>query len=288
MEKFNKKLKKEQKNTQKSGKNTQINENFNKNDINFKKSLGQNFLFDTNLLNAIVNDGDVEEGDVVLEIGAGAGTLTKALSQKARKVISFEIDESLKPILEKRVEENSNIELHFQDFMEAEIDGLFDGKARVVANIPYYITTPIVFKLVEHIEKFKSIMVLVQKEVAERIVAKEGGKDYGVLSVCCALYGKSQIKRIVGRNMFYPAPKVDSAIVHIEIENTEIDAGLVEFVKNCFSMRRKTLLNNISSCYQLSKNEVATKLEGVDLTKRAEMISVGEYVQMYKQFKGSN
>lgn len=288
MEKFNKKLKKEQKNTQKSGKNAQNNENFNKNDINFKKSLGQNFLFDTNLLNAIVNDGDVEEDDVVLEIGAGAGTLTRALSQKASRVISFEIDESLKPILEKRVEENLNIELHFQDFMEAEIDGLFDGKVRVVANIPYYITTPIVFKLVEHIEKFKSIMVLVQKEVAERFASIHGTKDYGITSVILQSIFDVSIPRIVKKECFTPPPKVDSALCKLVPHNRYqiLDfERFKKFVHLAFSMRRKTLVNNLKS--EFEKDDIVSALIkfGYNESVRPEQINVENFIKIFRNLE---
>ena len=156
---LNKKIKSGKK-FMKNIKNIEKNEENLKKSINFKKSLGQNFLFDKNLLYAIANDGMVEKNDIVLEVGAGAGTLTSVLAENSKKVISFEIDNSLIPILEGVRSKHENIEFHFQDFMDADVEKLFNGKARVVANIPYYITTPIIFKLVEHLEKFSSILVL--------------------------------------------------------------------------------------------------------------------------------
>jgi 16S rRNA (adenine1518-N6/adenine1519-N6)-dimethyltransferase len=192
--------------------NLQENEKKLKDEINFKKSLGQNFLFDKNLLRAIASDGIVSKDDVVLEIGAGAGTLTAVLAETAKKVVSFEIDNSLIPILNNVKAEHENIEFYFQDFMYADIENLFTGKARVVANIPYYITTPIIFRLVEHIEKFSSILVLIQKEVAERFASKFGTKEYGITSVILQSIFDVSIPRIVRKECFTPAPKIDSAL----------------------------------------------------------------------------
>ncbi len=280
--KFNKNDKKNNKNNEKSIKNHEI---LNKNEINFKKSLGQNFLFDTNLLNAIAADGDVENDDVVLEIGAGAGTLTRALANKAKKVISFEIDNSLIPILEERKKESSNIEFHFQDFMDAEIDGLFEGRARVVANIPYYITTPIVFKLVEHIEKFKSIMVLVQREVAERFASKHNTKDYGITSVILQSIFDVSIPRIVRKECFTPPPKVDSALCKLVPHNKYEISNFKEFknfVHLAFSMRRKTLVNNLKNKYDKDKIVEVLKNFNYEETVRPEQISVTNFVEIFK------
>ena len=288
MEKFNKNEQKTQKNTQKRANFNKNEENFNKNDINYKKSLGQNFLFDTNLLNAIVADGDVETDDVVLEIGAGAGTLTKALANKAKKVVSFEIDNSLKPILEERAKECGNIEFHFQDFMQAEIEELFEGKARVVANIPYYITTPIVFKLVEHIEKFKSIMVLVQKEVAERFASVHNTKDYGITSVILQSIFDVSIPRVVRKECFTPPPKVDSALCklvpHNKYEITNFNA-FKNFVHLAFSMRRKTLVNNLKGKFEKEKIILALNNFGYLETARPEQITVEDFIKIFKNLE---
>ena len=223
---------------------------------NFKKSLGQNFLFDKNLLNAIASDGMVSKEDVVLEIGAGAGTLTSVLAEKAKKVVSFEIDNSLIPILNEVKAEHQNIEFHFQDFMEADVENLFTEQARVVANIPYYITTPIIFKLVEHLEKFKSILVLIQKEVAERFAANFGNKSYGVTSVILQSIFDVGIPRIVKKECFTPMPKIDSALCLLVPHNKYQISNFEEFknfVHLSFSMRRKTLVNNLKSQYDKQK-----------------------------------
>ena len=252
-----------------------------------KKKFGQNFLRDKNLLMAICGDAEVCQSDEVLEIGAGLGALTECLEQKAKKVISYEIDSELFDYLKEK--ESEKLEFRFKDVLSVsleEIEKDFEGDYKIVANIPYYITTPIIFKFLGKSKRVKSMTLMVQKEVAERIVAKEGGKDYGVLSVCCSLFGEAQIKRIVGRNMFHPAPNVDSAIVHIDIvSNEKIEDGLIEFIKNCFSMRRKTLLNNLSTSYSTSKQKLQKILGGVDLTRRAETFSKEEFLKMYDMLK---
>ena len=274
----------ERKNLKNNKKDIKNEEFENKNEINYKKSLGQNFLYDTNLLNAIVCDGEVTNEDTVLEIGAGAGTLTSALASKAKKVISFEIDNSLKEILQARQEKQTNIEFHFQDFMEAEIDGLFDGKAKVVANIPYYITTPIIFKLIERKEKFSSIMVLIQKEVAERFASKCGTKEYGITSVILQSLFDVTIPRIIKKECFTPMPKIDSALCKLvphkkyKISNFE---EFKNFVHLAFSMRRKTLTNNLKSKYVKEKITEALNKFGYKESVRPEEIDVVNFINIF-------
>lgn len=259
-----------------------------KKSINFKKSLGQNFLFDTNLLNAIANDGGVTKDDLVLEIGAGAGTLTSVIASKAKKVVSFEIDKELIPILTEKQNQHSNIEFHFQDFMEADVENLFEGKAKVVANIPYYITTPIIFKLVEHIEKFDSILVLIQKEVAERFASTHGTKEYGITSVILQSIFDVSIPRIIRKECFTPAPKIDSALCLLvphkkfQIENFE---GFRNFVHLAFSMRRKTLVNNLKSKYEKEKIVDVLKKYNYPETVRPEEISVENFIEVFKNLE---
>ena len=252
--------------------------------FNFKKKFGQNFLSDKNLLKAIVSDAEITANDVVLEIGAGAGALTKELSLVAKKVIAYEIDTDLKDILESL--DLKNVEFVFSDFMnvnlkdfEKEIDSF-----KVVANLPYYITTPIIFKLLEESEKLESLTIMVQKEVAERIVAKEGGKDYGILTLMINFFGEAKIDRIVKRQMFNPMPNVDSAVITIKIDREKykgIDKEkFSKFIKASFSMRRKTLLNNLSSI--LPKTELKEKLTEDILSRRAETFSIDEFIGIYK------
>ena len=252
--------------------------------FNFKKKFGQNFLSDKNLLKAIVSDAEITANDVVLEIGAGAGALTKELSLVAKKVIAYEIDTDLKDILESL--DLKNVEFVFSDFMnvnlkdfEKEIDSF-----KVVANLPYYITTPIIFKLLEESEKLESLTIMVQKEVAERIVAKEGGKDYGILTLMINFFGEAKIDRIVKRQMFNPMPNVDSAVITIKIDREKykgIDKEkFSKFIKASFSMRRKTLLNNLSSI--LPKTELKEKLTEDILSRRAETFFIDEFIGIYK------
>ncbi len=256
--------------------------------INYKKSLGQNFLFDTNLLNAIATDGLVQAGDTVLEIGAGAGTLTSALARKGGRVVSFEIDKSLTERLHKVKEEYPNVELHFQDFMEADVEKLFEGEARVVANIPYYITTPIIFKLIDHLEKFKSILVLIQKEVAERFASCCGNKNYGITSVILQAIFDVSIPRIVKKECFTPAPKIDSALCLMVPHNRYKISNFNQFKKFvhlAFSMRRKTLVNNLKNEYEKDKVLGVLNKLGYDEMVRPENISVENFIKMFEMIK---
>ena len=255
--------------------------------FNFKKKYGQNFLSDKNLLKAIANDAEVTKNDIVLEIGAGAGALTQELSLLAQKVVAFEIDTDLKDeLLSLNL---PNVEFIFQDFMKVNLKDFEKDitSYKVVANLPYYITTPIIFKILEESEKVNSLTIMVQKEVAERIVAENSGKDYGILSVMIKFYGEAQISRIVKRQMFNPMPNVDSAVVVIKIDRdkySDIDKDkFSKFVKTAFSMRRKTLLNNLSSLY--SKDILKAKFDEKFLTRRAESLSINEFVETYKKLE---
>ena len=251
---------------------------------NFKKKFGQNFISDKNLLSAIVEDANVTKEDDVLEIGAGAGTLTSMISASAKKVVSFEIDNDLKEhLLSLNLE---NVEFVFGDIMKFEIDEIeknFNSTYKMIANLPYYITTPIIFKFLNNSKKISSLCIMVQKEVAERIVAKKGSKDYGVLSVMIDFYGNARISRIVNRNMFYPKPNVDSAVVVIDIDRDKyknIDPEkFYRFIQTCFSMRRKTLKNNLG---KLSiKKDKLSNLSPEILEKRAENFSTDEFINIY-------
>ncbi|MCQ2564485.1 MAG: 16S rRNA (adenine(1518)-N(6)/adenine(1519)-N(6))-dimethyltransferase RsmA [Clostridia bacterium] len=257
-------------------------------DINFKKSLGQNFLFDLNLLNAIATDGGVTKDDAVLEIGAGAGTLTKVLCERAEKVISFEIDKTLKDRLDIVEKEHGNVTIFYEDFIKADLSKILtkNSKFKVVANIPYYITTPIIFKLVDHLENFSSILVLVQKEVAERFASKSNTKDYGITSVILQSLFDVTMPRVVKKECFTPSPKVDSALCLLvphnryKIDNFE---GFRNFVHTAFSMRRKTLTNNLKKLYDKDKVLQVVKEFGYPDAVRPEQIDVSHFVEMFKK-----
>lgn len=259
-------------------------------DFVFKKKFGQNFISDKNLLNAIASDAEICGEDEVLEIGAGAGSLTQVLSETAQKVVSFEIDKDLVEHLLSL--ELKNVEFIFGDFLEAdltEIEQKFEKNYKVVANLPYYITTPIIFRFLEDAKKLDSLTIMVQKEVAERVCAKVGGKDYGILTVMTNFYGEPSITRIIKRQMFFPVPNVDSALLKIKIVDKypNVDkVGFLKFVKACFSMRRKTLLNNLASVY--SKDKLKSVLSEVVLAKRAEQFSLDEFVEIFEKLNNAH
>lgn len=253
---------------------------------NFKKKFGQNFISDKNLLQAIVDDAAITDKDNVLEIGAGGGSLTAALSKRAKRVVSYEIDDDLKEhLLSLNLE---NVEFVFADVLKEKIEDIEKRFAcqqyKIVANLPYYITTPLIFKFLEEGSGVTSLTIMVQKEVAQRIVAAPGNKDYGVLSVMVNFYGDAKITRIVGRQMFYPSPKVDSAVVNIT-KTRNFDKknakNMSNFIKTCFSMRRKTLLNNLSNGLKMPKAKLQEKLANFNLNLRAEDFSLSQFLQMY-------
>ena len=264
------------------------------NNFQFNKKFGQNFIFDTNLLNAIVNDAGVESNTNVLEIGPGAGTLTKKLCEKAKKVVSYEIDTNLKPILSENLKDCNNSEIVFGDILKQktlDIESNFDGEYVMVANLPYYITTPIIFKFLEEATKLKSITIMVQKEVAERICAKHNTVDYGAITVQIGAIADAKITRIVKRNMFKPAPNVDSAVVRIDFNLSKhniVDLSLFKkVVTSAFAMRRKTLSNNLKSTFGLSNDDIATLFNksNLDLNVRGEALSVEQFVVLANNLK---
>lgn len=242
--------------------------------VNFKKKFGQNFLSDKNLLSSIVLDADTSNEDTILEIGAGAGALTEQLALKAKKVISFEIDKDLEPILCEKFKDYNNVKFIYDDFLNFSDDILqrITGKDyKVVANLPYYITSPIIFKLLNLKYPPKVIVIMVQKEVGERICAKPGNREYGVLSAVVNYAADTKITRVVSRKMFYPVPNVDSCVVRLTIKR-QISAEFVAFLKQAFSMKRKTLVNNLSKSLTLPKDMIINLLNdlGVSDKVRAE------------------
>ncbi len=258
-------------------------------DFKFKHSLGQNFITDTNLLEAIVSDARVESKDNVLEIGVGAGTLTKQICQKAKKVVGVEIDKSLEPIINDNLKDNKNFELKLGDILKYrpdEIKDFFDGQRfKVVANLPYYISTPIIFYLIENDFNLESLTIMLQLEVAERLAGKIGTKDYGAITVLLNAIGDVSITRKVSKTMFVPQPKVDSAVVRFDVNKNKYDVdfkNLSTVVKASFAMRRKTLCNNIMKGFSLSREVVETMLEnlGIDITIRAENLGTQQFVAL--------
>jgi len=262
-------------------------------DINFKKSLGQNFISDKNLLNSIVRLAEIDQEDNVLEIGAGAGTLTEVLALNAKKVLSYEIDTELKDRLIDITKNYSNLEIVFQDFMTVNERDIFNGKNfKVVANIPYYITTPIIFKLLNVKERISSMMFMVQKEVAVRFASKEGSKEYGIPSIMLQAIADVSVAKVVPKECFTPMPKVDSALMKIElkdkfkIENFEYFSKLVH---SAFAMRRKTLVNNLTKNLNIKKKILINNLKKINYNEniRPEQISVENYVKLSNLLKNN-
>ena len=260
----------------------------NKHNFKFNKAYGQNFIFDKNFLTSIV-ENLVDKDTNVLEIGAGAGTLTSILCEKAKKVVSFEIDNNLRPVLEENLSKYNNISLVFRDIMDyplEKIEEMFEDNYVIVANLPYYITTPIIFKFLENATKLTSMAIMVQLEVAERLVAKAGTKDYGAITPAIDYRANAKIIKKVHRTMFTPVPNVDSAIVKIDfvkdkfnIKNTNI---LDETIKCAFAMRRKTLENNIKAYFKLPSEQVCEIIEKANLPKgiRGEKLTTQELINL--------
>lgn len=258
------------------------------NDFEFKKKFGQNFLSDKNLLTQIVEKSGVMSDEVVVEIGAGKGALTEVLSKNAKKVYSFEIDDELQDFLKEKFK-NSNVEFVFEDVMKVDdetINKIVGEKFRLVANLPYYVTSPILTRFLQN-PNMISATVMVQEEVADRIVAKPKTKDYGVLTVICQMFGEAKKVIRVNRKMFYPVPNVDSAVVHIEKNASEISnfSNFIAFVKKSFSMRRKKLSTNLESS-KFKKSEIEDMLEknGFSRLARAEELSISDFQKLHKLF----
>lgn len=260
-------------------------------DFHFNKALGQNFITDANLLDAIVADSGINGDDTVVEIGTGAGTLTRAIAKVAKKVYSFEVDRNLQPVLALSLQGVDNAEVIFRDVLKMkddELKSVVGDSFKVVANLPYYITTPLAMRFIESSLDVKSVTIMVQKEVALRFVAKPNTADYSAITLAIEMAGNAQITRNVSRNMFFPAPNVDSAVVRIDIDRTKLDGEnaplLHKLVRSSFAMRRKTLANNLSVAFQIDKQEAGKLIEeaGFSPMVRGEALSLDDYKKLTK------
>ncbi len=263
-----------------------------KHNLNLKKQYGQNFLTDTSLLDEIVEKAGVSKDDTVLEIGCGAGALTCALARKAKKVIGYEIDRRLKPVLNETLSDYNNVEIVFGDIMKqkiADVENKLGGDYIMVANLPYYITTPIIMQFIENAKNIKAMVIMVQEEVAYRLASKESTSDYGAITVAINLRGSAEVIIRVPREKFTPAPNVDSAVVKIVIDKNKfsgVDFTAVRDLVRCgFSSRRKMLVNNIMNSYKLSRADVENALDdcGLKLTVRAENLCAEDFVSLAKR-----
>lgn len=252
-----------------------------KHGFHFKKQFGQNFISDTNLLKSIVEASGITKETTVVEIGCGAGTLTRALAEAAKYVYAFDIDKTLMPVLADTLAGLENVEVIFQDFNKLNLKEFEKDVENyvVVANLPYYITTPLVTKLLEESDKVQGLSIMVQEEVAERFCAKENTAEYGSITAAIALKGSAKIVKRVSRNLFYPRPNVDSAVVKIEFERGRVavkdEKAYRQTVKCAFLNRRKTLENNLVNFFKLTREQAKGVLAaaGVDEKARGETLS---------------
>ena len=251
----------------------------------FSKSLGQNFLTDESVLTDIVEGAEVNDKDFVIEIGPGVGTLTAKLLMKAKRVTSIELDNDLIPILQEELGEHENFNLIHNDALKVDFNALIgdEESVKLVANLPYYVTTPIIVKLLKDGYNFKSLTIMIQKEVAERIDAEPNCKEYGALSVLVQYYCNTSIVRRVAPSCFIPRPKVESIVIKLDrLEEprvkTKDEKIMFELVRAGFNMRRKTLWN-AAKAFGLNKEKLEEAFEksGIDPKRRAETLSIQEF-----------
>ncbi len=263
-----------------------------KHNFKFSKSLGQNFLIDTNVIDRILEGARVQEGDYVIEVGPGIGTLTKEMGRTAEKVVAIEIDKTLIPILEETLADFPNIEVINQDILKVDVQELVKeklngGPVKLIANLPYYITTPIVMKFLEEDIPVTDIVVMVQKEDADRMNAQPNSKDYGALSVAVQYYCDTEIVAKAPRHMFMPQPNVDSTVIGLHVReekkyNVDNEDIFFKTVKASFGQRRKTLLNSLGGLGFLSKDQIKIALQeaNIDEKRRGETLSIEEFASL--------
>ena len=256
------------------------------------KSLGQNFLVDQNILDKIVDAAQITKEDVVFEIGTGIGTLTYELAMRAKKVVAIEIDKNLIPILEETLADCDNVKIVNQDILKTDILELAEEHSpnrpiKVVANLPYYITTAIIMKFLESGARLDSFVIMIQKEVADRITARPSTKDYGSLTVAIRYYATSSIVAKVPKGAFVPPPNVDSSVVKLQIrckKDVEIHDEKLFFkvVRGSFSKRRKTILNALSTYENFGKDQVLRGLAAakIDPRRRGETLTIDEFATL--------
>ncbi len=255
----------------------------------FSKSLGQNFLVDKNFVDKIVDAADVS-GKNVIEIGPGIGTITYEMAKVAKKVVAIEIDDSLIPIIEENMAEFDNFDLIHEDILKADLEKIvaeeFAGESfKVVSNLPYYITTPIIEKLVTSNLPCKDMTIMVQKEVADRMLATEKDKEYSSLSVFVKYYSDAKKVTNVPKSVFMPQPKIDSTVLKLELRKYTDDvdeAKLFSLIHAGFNKRRKTILNSLSDAVEKDKLRLAFEKLGIKGNLRAENLSLDDFINLAK------
>lgn len=270
----------------------------NKYSFAFQKKFGQNFLIDSNILESIVSAADITKDDFVLEIGPGIGTMTQYLCEAARQVVAVEIDKMLIPILKDTLSEYDNVEVINQDVLKLDIKALAQEKnngkpIKVVANLPYYITTPIIMGLFESKVPIESITIMVQKEVADRMQTGPGSKDYGALSLAVQYYADAKVQLNVSASCFMPRPNVDSAVIKLTAHEkpvVDVDETLMfKVIRASFNQRRKTLVNGLKNSSELdyTKEEIvqAIKAIGKEENIRGEKLTLEEFAALSNSLK---
>ncbi|MGP1598556.1 16S rRNA (adenine(1518)-N(6)/adenine(1519)-N(6))-dimethyltransferase RsmA [Peptoanaerobacter stomatis] len=262
------------------------------------KSLGQNFLINENILNEIIEAAEITKDDVVIEIGTGIGTLTSKLCERAKRVVAVEIDKNLLPILNETLSAYQNIDIINKDILKIDINKELKNlginqKVKVVANLPYYITTPIIMKILEEKVNVSVMVLMLQKEVANRINAQHSTKDYGSLSIAVQYYCDTQIICKVPKNSFIPEPNVDSLVIKltvnekrkVEIEDEEL---FFKLVRGSFAKRRKTILNSLTGYEDLADKEKLEKLfeiSQIDSKRRGETLTIQDFAKLTQNYK---
>ena len=255
-------------------------------DFIFKKSFGQNFINDKNIINKIIECSDIKENSLVIEIGPGSGNLTKELSRVARNVLAYEIDERLEDILDENLLGCNNVKILFQDFLQADLNNDIKeynyDHLYLTANIPYYITTPIIEKIIRSKINFDKITLMMQKEVGERFSAKPGNKAYGSITVFLNYYFDIKKEFVVSRNLFTPKPNVDSVVITLTMKNGRVANNedlFFKIVRSAFQYKRKNIRNNLKN-YDLKLIEEVLKKYNLDLTVRAEQLDLDIFIDI--------
>ncbi len=260
--------------------------------VTFNKGLGQNFLVDPEVCPAMAEAAGLDENTCAIEIGPGVGVLTAELAKRAGKVLSFELDERLLPVLKETLAEFDNVEIINKDVMKADLKGIIEEKCKgmdivVCANLPYYITSPIIMLLLESRLPLKSITVMVQKEAADRLCAEVGSRDGGAVTVAVNYYAESEKLFFVPRDSFLPPPKVNSEVIRLTVRenppvNVKNEANFFKTVKAAFSQRRKTAENSLSSGTGIKKDVIAQALAeaGLEKTVRAEKMTMEDFAKL--------
>lgn len=262
--------------------------------FNFKKKYGQNFIIDENIIDNIINKSKINNDTMVLEIGPGAGSLTTKLAIYSKNVLCYEIDSSLDEILSKNLEPYDNVDIIYEDFLKADVNKVIKKYSfknlYVISNLPYYITTPIIVKIIEDKLPVSKIVIMVQKEVGNRFKAKPGNKEYGSLSVFLNYYYEIDKLMDVSKNVFIPKPNVDSIVLELKRKENLLEVNediFFKLIRDSFKQKRKTLKNNLKD-YDLSKISKVLNNYNLDLNIRAENISLEIFVAIANELGGSN